>query len=149
MNDPIKDIQDFLIAQGFQNVFYDGFAVFEDDDQKNYNQISIESEPATSEHNLPLTELIIAIYNKHPNNLTVKQISRQIADLLDGQYGPLILEDENAVTFSRIICITEPYNYSKSVNNQNIYLCRFRVIYKNPNKRNPVSMPLDRIATPT
>jgi len=137
MNDYRSDIQQFLKANGFSNVFFDGFVATDNQsDAINSNQINIESESEISnDDNFPITTAVIGIYVKNASLTTAISQSKQIKALLNGWYGRLI-STGTPVRFKRISCITEPHNWSRNTNNQNLYLTRFKLIFEDPDKKN-------------
>lgn len=127
MNDPFEDIQAYLAAQSYENVFIDGFVVYPIEDIKNNNQINIQGEPSSTDIEVGYRELIWGIYVKNKDKETAKNIAKSIRKLLLNKGGKLVV-GANSVVFKKIWIVTEPYFWGKTSNNQEIYLTRYKAV---------------------
>ena len=127
MTDPLDNIQTYLTTQGYQNVFIDGFVVFPGEDENNYNQVNIQSEPSSTDIEVGFREVDWGIYVKNRDKETAKNTAKAIRTLLLNKCGKLVA-GLNSVVFKKIWVSTEPYFWSLTQNNENIYLARYKAI---------------------
>lgn len=129
MNDPHDDIQAYLTAQGYLNVFVDGFVVFPYETDANYNQINVQSEPSSTEIEVGYRKITFGIYVKNRSKEIARFFSKKIRKLLLNNGGKLVA-DTNSVVFKKIWVATEPYFWSLTQNNENIYLTRYQAMIR-------------------
>lgn len=127
MNDPFNDIQAYLSSEGFLNVFIDGFVGFPGENLNNYNQINIQSEPSTTGIEVGFRELKWGIYVKNKDKELAKTISKSVRVALLNKGGKLVA-GVNSTVFKKIWVATEPYFWSLTQNNENIYLARYQAV---------------------
>lgn len=129
MNDPINDLQAYLTAQGYTNVFIDGFVVFPTESDNNNNQINIQSEPSSTDIEVGFRQISWGIYVKNKDKEIAKNTAKSIRTLLLNNGGKLVA-GMNSVVFKKIWVATEPYFWGVSNNNENIYLTRYQAIIR-------------------
>jgi hypothetical protein len=135
MQDPLQNVKTYLLTQGLENIFIDGFVVVADrNSDVNYNQINIQSEPSSTPSEYGHRYIEFGIYVKNKSQQTARDQAKQIRDLL-GNKGGKLGTGIGAVAFKKITCITEPYNWSADTNNINIYLVRFSAIISDTDVR--------------
>jgi hypothetical protein len=135
MQDPFKNIKTYLQANGFTNIFLDGFVIVPDkNSDSNYSQINIQSEPSSVPAEYGHRYLDFGIYIKNKDQQVSRDQCKAIRYLL-GNKGGRLAPGTDAVPFKKIICTTEPYAWSVDNNNENIYLARFQAIISDTDVR--------------
>jgi hypothetical protein len=129
MNNPLSDIRQLLLNNNLKNIFLDGFVV-SSDALINDNQITIQSEPSSTQSFVNTRKVSFAVYNKNSDKEKAIETSRIIRNILLNFFGTVTTANytDTKVRFHIIKVVTEPYFWGVASNNSNIYLSRYEAI---------------------